>query len=80
MSNFDEQLHSPRSYVMLGVLDGLVNTEPYMDNHFYKQGYRLGNKECKASQSAENKLDQIIKKQSREFDKQLAMKRRNLNE
>lgn len=77
MNNFDEQLHSPRSYVMLGVLDGLINTKPYMDNYYYNQGYQLGIKEYQASKNAENRIDLIAKKQGQEFDKQLTMKRRN---
>lgn len=77
MNNFDEQLHNPKAYVMLGVLDGLINTKPYMNNHYYNQGYQLGNKDYQAGKSIENKLDQIIKKQGQEFDKQLTMKRRN---
>lgn len=80
MNNFDEQLHSPKAYVILGVIDGLVDTEPYMDNRYYKQGYQVGNKEHQAGQLAENKLDQIIKNQSQEFDKQMLSEWRKIDE
>lgn len=80
MSNFDEQLHSPKAYVILGVIDGLVNTKPYMDNQYYNKGYQVGNKEYQAGQLAESRLDQIIKKQSQAFDKQMISEWRKLDE
>lgn len=74
MSSFEEQLHSPKSYVMLGVIDGLINTKPYMSNYYYKQGYQLGIKEYQAGKSAKDRIDLVVKKQNKEFDKQMLSK------